>query len=260
MGDIAPALGLVEGGNGVTKPDALVKSRVNTEAQASRGKSAGPVTTAQNRLSASMPFHSTDTRIPSSVSASRSRWTSRSADDNDSLAPLGALGGNQLLGLGDERSAVELGHPAERGDDRAIEPRGDRRPGCPSRSWCSATGRAVDGGPGGDGLSRAALAGDHPDHLLGDAVGDPGDRLVVAAWVGADRRPAPRSLPNGARSKAKCDSDHLDAHSSSPCRFVSGSSLFSRHGSRVRLSPLRVGVVDAPPAQLGLTGPPTSAR
>ena len=43
------------------------------------------------------------------------------ADEQDLLAALGGLGGQQLLGLGDQRGAVKPRPAAEAGDDRGVD-------------------------------------------------------------------------------------------------------------------------------------------
>ena len=88
------------------------------------------------------------------------------ADQDHPLAALGDLRGEQLLRLGDQRGVMKLRAAAKAGDDHPVDPAQpdpwraeveDRVPGCV---------QAGDRRPGGDGLPRTALAGDHADRLL----------------------------------------------------------------------------------------------
>jgi len=107
-------------------------------------------------------------------------------DEDHRFAPFDALGRDQLLGLGNERGAVEPGHAAERGDDRSVDSaEADPRGAQVNRRVTRGVERRGRGS-GRYGLARAALAGDDPDHLLRDAVGDPRGRLSMPA-VGMKR-------------------------------------------------------------------------
>jgi hypothetical protein len=74
-------------------------------------------------------------------------------DEHDPAATLGFLGGQRLGGLGDERSFVEPGRPAERGDDRRVEASGaDGGVGLVDDGMPAGVQRG-DRGTGGDGLA-----------------------------------------------------------------------------------------------------------
>ena len=119
-------------------------------------------------------------------------------DEDDLFAALGGLGGEQVLGLGDQRRVVKARAAAEAGHDRGVDAAQPDAGGAEVDDGVPGGVQAGDGGARGDGLAGAALAGDHADRLLADAPRDPRDGLAVRAMgvqharreVLAERHPA----------------------------------------------------------------------
>jgi hypothetical protein len=95
--------------------------------------------------------------------------------------PRSLFGGQQLLGLGDQRGVMKPRAAAERGDDQPVDPAQPDPRGAEVEHCVPGRVQARHGSASGDGLARAALARDHADRLLGDAPRDPGDRFCVGA-------------------------------------------------------------------------------
>ena len=118
-------------------------------------------------------------------------------DDHDLLAALGALGRQQLLGLGDQRGVMKPRGAAQCGDDQPVDPAQPHPGGAEIEHRVPGGVQSGDRRPGSDRLPRPALARDHADRLLRDAPLDPGDRLRVRAM--GVQHPGREVLPNGIR-------------------------------------------------------------
>ena len=76
------------------------------------------------------------------------------------------LGREQLLGLGDQRGVMKPRGAAQGGDDQPVDPAQPHPRRAEVEHRVPRGVQARDRGAGGDGLPRAALAGDHADRLL----------------------------------------------------------------------------------------------
>ncbi len=102
-------------------------------------------------------------------------------DEHHPLSPLVLLGGQGVLGLGDEGRPVEPGDAPEGGDDGRVQAPQPDRSVAEVDDGVTAGVDAGKGGPDRHRLAGTHLAGHHHHHLFVDAPGDPGHRFYVGA-------------------------------------------------------------------------------